>query len=189
MLIGLSGKKGSGKDTCYSAISRLRPGAVRLAFADVLKEELAAACDTTVQAIEMNKSVFRLGLQWWGTEFRRKFHSETYWLDRMADKLRDLHEFPSDAPPLPCITPSRRIVVITDVRFPNEFDFIKERGGLMVRIARYGADEDMHPSETALDGHSFDFYLDNSSTMAGFHVIVGDLLDYLDGVLDLGTVR
>jgi hypothetical protein len=54
--------------------------------------------------------------------------------------------------------------VITDTRFPNEADAIKEKGGIVVRIERTGvAPINTHPSETGLDGWAFDYVINNSS--------------------------
>lgn len=57
--------------------------------------------------------------------------------------------------------------IITDVRFPNEFDAIKAKGGLIVRVNRPGYDTSMvaHPSETALDGHDFDVVIENNGDL------------------------
>ena len=69
--------------------------------------------------------------------------------------------------------------IISDLRFPNEFEAIKERGGICVRIDRpfeefrYGDNEIkmkvnpifLHSSETALDSHTFDYVLSNSGTI------------------------
>lgn len=53
--------------------------------------------------------------------------------------------------------------VITDVRFPNEVEAIKKRGGIVVRLLRdtevYSTDE----SEISLDGYKdFDYIIDNN---------------------------
>ena len=57
--------------------------------------------------------------------------------------------------------------IITDCRFPNEAQAIKDRGGLVIRVTRPGENlADLHPSETSLDSWTFDFVLDNSGTIA-----------------------
>lgn len=57
------------------------------------------------------------------------------------------NDAPADRDPRP--------VVITDVRYPNEADAIREAGGTLVRIVRPGVDDgDTHASETALDGYN-----------------------------------
>jgi len=51
--------------------------------------------------------------------------------------------------------------IITDCRFPNEAQAIKERGGILIRIERPGLAESNHLSETSLDSATFDFIIDN----------------------------
>lgn len=59
--------------------------------------------------------------------------------------------------------------LITDMRFPNEMDAVKERDGITIRVSRTGIHtpkiEDLHPSETALDDCEFDYHIDNSGTI------------------------
>lgn len=95
------------------------------------------------------KEQFRLVLQWWGTEFRRKLFGDDYWRKRLEDKLKGLDP--------------EAIAVITDVRFPDEANQIKMLGGVMVRINRPGMPPSgTHESETALDNYaSFDYHLNN----------------------------
>lgn len=49
-------------------------------------------------------------------------------------------------------------VVLTDCRFPNEADAIRDAGGQIIRVNRpeFPDDGDPHPSETALDRNPFD---------------------------------
>jgi hypothetical protein len=71
--------------------------------------------------------------------------------------------------------------VITDVRFPNEYNAIKEKGGIMIRVNRPGYGNSMkeladaHPSEIALDGHEFDYVIENK----------GSLIELIDKVKDI----
>lgn len=61
--------------------------------------------------------------------------------------------------------------IITDVRFPNEYNAIKKRGGIIIRINRPGYGTSMkelaeaHPSETALDGFDFDYIIENDDNL------------------------
>ena len=56
--------------------------------------------------------------------------------------------------------------IITDVRFTNEAQAIKDKGGIMIRINRplYRLD-DQHPSETALDNYNFDYVIENEGNI------------------------
>lgn len=156
IIIGISGKKRHGKDhACAVLKTKGWEDSVdvrRLAFADALKQELASACGVSVEFIELNKPSFRLGLQWWGTEFRRGHCGDDYWLRRMDEAL---------------LTTTSAVVVVPDVRFVNEADWVKSRGGVVVRINRTAdvpGTKDAHLSETALDDYEFDYVLENNMT-------------------------
>jgi hypothetical protein len=95
-------------------------------------------------------------------------------------------------------------VVISDCRFPNEIQAIKQSGGLVIRVRR-GPDPDwyqfaqtvnrgpesnpewsfaktqlekfnIHASETAWAGTQFDAVIDNNSTMDHLYQQVNDLV-------------
>lgn len=153
LLIGLGGKKKAGKDTVCRILGELYPDTLRLAFADALKAELAAACDVPISVVEEKKDVFRLGLQWWGTEFRRGLSGPDYWVDQLKIRLDAARAMFAEKP--------GALIVVTDVRFPNEADFVRAEGGLLVQVRRESlqAGHDLHLSETALDDYEFDYTL------------------------------
>ena len=61
--------------------------------------------------------------------------------------------------------------IITDCRFPNEAQAVKDRGGIVIRVNRYditgqGKLSNEHDSETALDDYDyFDYVIDNFGTI------------------------
>lgn len=57
--------------------------------------------------------------------------------------------------------------IISDVRFPNEAEAIKSKGGILIRINRPGfEDTGEHKSETALDNYDgFDYVIENDSSI------------------------
>jgi len=66
--------------------------------------------------------------------------------------------------------------IITDVRFPNEFDAIKERGGILIRVNRDNLAEDVHISEVALDKEKrWDYVIDNNGTLEQLSTKVGEI--------------
>ncbi|MEU3050904.1 hypothetical protein ABZ705_31150 [Streptomyces sp. NPDC006984] len=92
-------------------------------------------------------------LQRLGTEGGRAILGEDVWVDAL---FRDYEIW--DRP-----------TVITDVRFPNEAQAIKRRGGLVVQVVRPGVNpiqDSAHISERALDGWTFDAQLVNDGTEA-----------------------
>lgn len=54
------------------------------------------------------------------------------------------------------------LAIITDVRFPNEVDIVKDNGGTTLRLTRE-VFKDQHTSETALDNYIFKHLLDNDN--------------------------
>lgn len=122
VIIGLCGELKSGKDATFEALRKVGfVGAVRMAFADPLKHELAEALGIPVTMIGENKSAFRLGLQWYGTEYRRGLYGQDYWVKIAASRLA---------------MSRAELVVFTDVRFPNEVDFIRAHGGYIWQVKR-----------------------------------------------------
>lgn len=139
-LLGLTGLKQSGKDTVFKILEKqLAPKkVVRVAFADALKKEVAKGCGVSLEFLEKNKDNFRLILQGWGTDFRRKLLGEDYWLKIVAKQILALSD-------------DVELVVVTDVRFHNEAELIKKSGGSIWRVVRnVSSPIDQHSSEQEL---------------------------------------
>lgn len=147
-LIGLMGLKQSGKDTFAAALTE-NHGFTRYALADPMREA-ALALDPLIpffdgydrlsrvvafQGWDYAKEHFpevRRTLQRFGTEMGRDHFGEDFWVDITFKKVAE--------------TPGP--VVITDVRFLNEYRRIISEGGFVVRVVRPGlAATDPHPSE------------------------------------------
>ena len=155
IIIGLSGKKRSGKNTVAKLIATSTPLRVKeFAFADPLKEEVCKACGISRTILEQNKDNFRLILQGWGTDFRRKMHGDDYWIKKTGMALHAA-----------VMSEQADIFVCTDLRFENEADFLRKCGATIVRVNRTSPTDDEHASETDLDNYKFDFVINNSSTL------------------------
>ena len=112
-------------------------------------------------------------LQWWGTEFRRDQCGANYWVRQVHSQLID------------------GINLITDVRFPNEAEFVKDMGGYTVNVTRLNKDGKLyadpsrpadHPSETALDFYNWDFRIvvkDGDQALKSEYAVT--LIEYLMG--------
>ena len=56
--------------------------------------------------------------------------------------------------------------IITDTRFPNEANAIKNKGGIVVKVERPGiVPINSHPSETALETYNFDYIIHNDGSI------------------------
>lgn len=172
MLIGLHGKAKSGKDTVYQMIaedfSGPRVKVVRDAFADRLKISAARAIGfdgTTEECIALCNDIKSRGvltteygpndefisitgrefLQYYGTEAHRQVFAENFWVDAVLPNWHDDDYGREDE------LTRDDILVITDVRFPNEAERILECGGAVWHLVRPDADVgDTHASEQVL---------------------------------------
>jgi len=119
------------------------PGAYRLS-------DLVDAVDWT--EAKKHEEVRRL-LQVIGTNAGREIIGDDVWVDIASEKALDALEEGFG-------------VVLTDVRFTNEVDFVRELGGCIVRITRPGVGPvNGHISETALDGIVPDHTIVNDGTV------------------------
>jgi hypothetical protein len=167
MIIGLSGVSGSGKDAVASIL-----GYKRIAFADKLKDivkELRGYRHDQLYGALKDVVDPRYGrtpaedLQAVGTGLR-EILGEDVWV-KAALSAADTFEN----------------VVVTDVRFPNEAEFVRFMGGHIVRIERPGhvSQRAAHISEVALNGYAFDYTLVNAGNLNDLKDSVRDMLKVL----------
>jgi hypothetical protein len=77
-------------------------------------------------------------------------------------------------------TADSNLVVITDARYPEQFDIIRNRGGVMVRVLREeNGPADMHPSEDNVARAGADLFVWNPGD-ATFADALGELWALLD---------
>lgn len=184
-LIGISGKMGSGKDIVGKIIRYLHPEYEIKKFADKLKEgcEYDFPHEFSVKEWETGDRSYRDEIMPSLSISRRDF------LLKRGDNRRAIrpHCFVNAlfAEYIPRtvikegvqednngMTMSEmgfgKIVLpswlITDVRFPNEAQAIKDRGGIVIRVDRDVELRD-HESETALDNYDFKYRIDNNGTI------------------------
>ena len=127
-------------------------------------EELRPA---SVLRIEEHIHTPRTLLQLLGTEAGREIIHPNIWVNALFAKynldLTDGYSAPYKGDKYPNW-------IITDMRFPNEAQAVKDRGGILVRINREditGQDKvPVHTSETALDDwEDWDYVIDNFGTL------------------------
>lgn len=202
MLVGVSGKIGSGKTTLAN-IACNTVGAKKISFAGLLKcevekflldhdaifiyENLYGTQEEKEEVIEIPtyhnfSEYFKYGLhnfisctldgyyqttgrklmQWWGTEYRRQQNPE-YWTQLL---LECYHKYEDSD-----------LVIVDDVRFPNEADTIKLVGGYLIRIQDRAMSCSTHLSEVSLDNYkSFDITIRNNRSLEDFIALCHDAI-------------
>lgn len=167
-VIGLTGKAGCGKDTVADILVR-NHGYQRIAFADPLRA-MAYDLDPIIDwhgrnPVRLQEVVDRDGwdvakriypearrtLQRLGKEVIRDHVGYNFWVDRAMGT----------------ITSTGGRWVVTDCRFPNEAQAIKDVGGTVVAIAREGLDplSGSHASEAGVGDVLIGAQLYNSGTL------------------------
>lgn len=168
-LIGISGVKGSGKDTFAQIINeeRIKEGKEPyrvMKFANALKTIASYILD--IDVIRFEDPVFKttsLGPEWKGMtirEFLQKLGTEVgrninedIWVNILFNKKME-DEF----------------VIITDVRFENEASEIINRGGMIVNIVSRATfeEKDKHPSEKMLPATLINEHIGNFGSLSAY---------------------
>lgn len=147
MIIGIAGKKGSGKDTLGKYICD-KYGFKRYAFGDPVKEVckiLFGFNDEQLYGDDKEKMDMKLGIrpreafQKIGTDFGREIIHKLF--PRLLIEKEELwiSIFLRNA--------CKNNLVITDVRFQNEADAIKKAGGIIIFLDSDFSIKDNHKSE------------------------------------------
>lgn len=129
MIIGISGVARSGKDTLANGFveifNELGIKAKRYALADELKREVKPFVKKALGIDVFNltdeeKAVVRPFLVFWGTHIRRK-NNDNCWIEALEKQLK-----------------SDTLNIISDIRYENEADWVKNNGGILIHISRIG---------------------------------------------------
>jgi len=137
-LVGLHGLPQVGKDQIAKFLCHR--GWVRVSFADPIREAIYVLNPIISEAGDRLRNVVdRIGwdaakanfpevrvlLQRFGTDVGRDMWDQRFWLDKAIAKIR-------------AATSVGASVVVTDVRLPNEAEFIAGEGGLIYEVVRDG---------------------------------------------------
>lgn len=198
MIIAVSGKIGSGKDTVASMIKEMDPkgnwqvkkfAGLLKQFASLLtgipvekfedqefkKQNMPA--EWSVPVVRSNGFAFSEGYELWVENTPMTYRELLQKLG--TDAIRDgLHKNAWVNGLFAHYSPDQNWI-ITDCRFPNEAQSIIDRGGVLIRVNR-NQDTGPHPSETALDDWSqWHYVIDNRGSLdelkTNVHAIITEI--------------
>lgn len=142
-VIGIAGYARAGKDT-FVGIAKdilINNGlrAMRLAFADKLKEEaesmlkanrFTASVKTTDPVV---KTQMRPLMVWWGCQRRYESEGGLYWVNEIDKQIQNLEECEAYGGHI-----GSGIILVSDVRFPNEAKWVHEKwNGVVIHLKRW----------------------------------------------------
>lgn len=170
VIIGLNGFARSGKDTVADYLVA-NYGFVKLAFATPMREALyrldPKITVADIPGVPLSTAVDGMGwenvkaespdirglMQRIGTEVGRQMFGENIWVDLA---MKEVAKHPR--------------VVLSDCRFPNEAEAIKQAGGEIWRVEREGfGPVNGHSSEVALANFFADYVVPNNGTLNELH--------------------
>jgi cytidylate kinase len=164
MLIGITGKARSGKDTVARHLATSH-GFDHYWFSKPMKDALAAMLGWTSEHLYGDLKEFidpfynvspRRALQTIGTDWGRDIINKDLWL-LCAERA---------------ITNSPNLV-ISDVRFDNEASLIRSKGGIVLRISRDDAQEVAeHVSESGVSEQLIDMTISNDGTIEELQAVI-----------------
>ena len=206
MIVGITGFIGSGKDTVAKML--VKKGAVQDSFASPLKDLCASVFgwdrhmlegDTVAsrdfretadiywtRKLGIDNFTPRLALQLLGTDIMRTHFNQDIWLDSLEYRIRKNN-------------PQDQIVVVSDCRFKNELDLIKQLDGIVIHVIRNDLPEwyetavhankgsvpakhtmetrfaSVHASEWKWVGYDFDYEISNSGTLQELQLQVDNI--------------
>lgn len=183
MLIGLTGLKGSGKNTVADYLTD-KYDFEQKSFAAKVKESSAACFGIDPSKWEEWKSdpemvvsisgmfndepdvliTVREFLQNYGVEAHRDIFGDSFWLDQVLPNFALTKEV------------WKKRTVVTDVRFLNEVSRVKENGGFIVNIERQSTETDGHSSEQPMPQEIIDHTIQNNSSYDDLYKSIDEFL-------------
>ena len=176
MIIGISGKAGSGKDTAAKMLEVLYANP-DISYEDFANKRYKNFADIQIVHFadtlkETAQVLFRIGE--WETNTQKNKKTTISWIGKtvrellqgIGQGLRDAIDPNLWVKILFANTKGWSNYIIADVRYPNELYAIKERNGILLRIDRKGAGAGNHSSEIALDDYKeWDVHIENNGSL------------------------
>lgn len=168
VIVGITGLPRSGKDTVADFLIAKHPGTYKYSFAEPIVNMLNAG-------------------------FNQDFRSD-YWTERKKEPIPLLGKSPRELmqtlgtewgrhhvhPDLWVFLAAQRFIqtgdgmIIPDVRFENEADFVRKRGGVIIHVSKYDVKSTGHVSDNKISAATGDFGVINDGGLVELqHTVEG----------------
>jgi hypothetical protein len=200
MIIGICGFQGAGKDTMANILIK-KYGFIKFSFASALKDVISILFCWPRELMKGDTDESRLWREkvdeWWskkldipgltprmiiqkiGTDLFSKYFNENIWVHIIEKRIKDAGILQN--------------IVITDCRFPNEIELLRELGGKIIHIHKNlplwfdnyilgefcSEAEFLHSSEKAWILQNFDNTIDNRGSIKDLEEKIDNYIKYL----------
>jgi len=186
MIIGIAGKKRSGKDTISDYLIQ-EYKFIKYGFADPIKDIAKIIFGFTEEQLYGNEKDI-IDLHWgikprdffqkFGTDYGQFIFPEHFpeifkgknerglWVKVFKNWYLDKLDKDPDIK-----------VIINDVRFFHEYDIIKYLGGYIIKVNRNNSLNDEHISENELDNTNFDCIIQNNSSIQDLYRKIKEIIN------------
>jgi len=180
-LIGITGLARSGKDTVANIIADLDSDYEICSLAGPMKNAISSWFNNFSMWNDDQKEVEddefmgrspRYLAQTLGTEWGRKLVHEDVWITILANEIESW---------------GFNNVVVPDIRFANEAKWIRDSGGLLIRVLRPdGKTVRLHSSELGIDPQEPHVTINNSGSLEDLKLVVASILERRDDLIRYG---
>lgn len=176
LVIALTGAKGAGKDTVANLMKEMYPqiNVSSVAFADPIKTKIMKIFN--LRSVEEYDLLKRSDVHW-GEKFTlvpgrhvcreigmlMRSYSDTQFNDYVADFINKQEG---------------GVVVVTDMRFDNEYTLMRDLGAAIVKVKNERvSEEDMHITERGFDDGLVDYVIPNHGTYDELRSAIGTMME------------
>lgn len=176
-VVGIVGRKRSGKDTLANFATEILEDVKVLSFAEPLKQACKHAYNLTNEQLDEAKDEVdkrwgmspRSMMKTLGMDYFRS-KDPCHWTKNMKFRIEGWGSDPETT------------VVISDVRFHNEAAFVRENGGVLIHVSRdLQSNSDDHVSEKTTDEIVCDHYISNDGSLQDLKNKLVEALEALSG--------
>jgi hypothetical protein len=187
MIIAISGKAGSGKNTLAQLLSESFKEECDIeSFGSAVKDTVSAMFgydrvklegttiedrnwreqeDPIVSSMTGRSFTPRQALIFIGTDIGRNAIHPDFWIETLFKKYHQRLANSTD----------NNIMIITDLRFKNEYSYLKKVGAILIRINRDAHISSSHITECDLDDQPFDYFIDNNGSLEDLKIKTSNL--------------
>jgi hypothetical protein len=177
-IIAVTGRKYNGKDSIADYLVK-NHGYIKLSFADQLKKALELLFNFDHEQLYGSKKEVvdeywgyspRYLMQYLGTQVFRDNIDQDFWVKSLENNILKNYQ--------------NKKIVISDLRFMNEYNMIKRLGGYVIKVKRDNINNtDQHESESMTDNLDYDFFIQNNYDLDYLHKLVELALKDIENII------